>query len=63
MRNVFTEAIGDLGQCEDPSIGFEIRAEECEDLVVLLGDSNGSGVANPCSIVLAVIFALLAAML
>jgi hypothetical protein len=51
MRNVFTESVGDLGQCENPSVGFEIRAEECEDIVVLLGDSSAllgesSGIDN-----------------
>ena len=36
LRNVFAEDIGDLGECLDPSVGFEIRAQECQDLGVLI---------------------------
>jgi hypothetical protein len=32
LRNVFDEPVGDLGECTDPSIGFTLRADQCEDL-------------------------------
>ena len=36
------EEIGDLGECEDPSVGFELRAQECIALPVLLAQQSAA---------------------
>jgi hypothetical protein len=36
LRNVFDDPVGDLGECTDPSIGFTLRADQCEDLGAVL---------------------------
>jgi len=41
LRDVFTEETGDLGECVDPSLGFDIRADDCVRLPVLLEDQKG----------------------
>jgi len=46
LRNVFTEDVGDLGQCEDPSVGFEIRSEACIALPVLLEARSSASVSS-----------------
>jgi len=42
LRNVFNEEIGDLGQCEDPTIGYVRRDNACIDLVAMNGGSSAS---------------------
>lgn len=36
LRNVFDEEVGDLGQCQDRSVGYEMRAEDCVSVVELI---------------------------
>ena len=50
MRNVFTESVGDLGQCVDGAEAYPLRGEECIVLTVLeSSNSNADGSSSGAS--------------
>lgn len=71
LRNVFTEPVGSLGQCEDPAAPLATKATECvalptafcDGVNVSTGSNNGAGgsSASTASAVLALAVVTLAA--
>lgn len=64
FRNVFTEPVGSLGQCEDPAAPLTTKATECVALpaTVCAGSgSSGSGSASKTSGLLVAALVVLAA--